>query len=281
VKGWLSNLEGDVRYGGTRTLPGRVLHAMGAQGINIGAQAGAGDTLASPVLGPIHAAQGVAETPEHPVRGPLKALGGVLETATLPASFMAPEAAETSAAIPGMVASKVTGRAAKSAGGELFNTVAKAASDANLTVNTGEAIEAAQKITENAARAGRNVLGIRKFVQRVSDAEKGPLTYEEARGFYQNIRNLSVSDQNALNPATKRLVDNFLSKLDSGIRTAADSIGQGDNYSKAMELYRKGAQQAEFYEKKLVPYMKKLAVGAAIGVGARGGYDLYDLISSK
>jgi hypothetical protein len=254
---------------------------MGAQGINIGAQAGAEDTLASPVLGPIHAAQGVAETPQHPVRGPLKALGGVLETATLPASFIAPEAAEASAAIPEMMASKVTGRATKAASGELFNTVAKAASDANLTIDVGQAVEAAQKITENAARAGRNVLGIRKFVQRVSDAEKGPLTYEEARGFYQNIRSLSVSDQNALNPATKRLVDNFLSKLDSGIRTAAESIGQGDNYSKAMQLYRKGAQQAEFYEEKLAPYMKKLAAGAAIGVGARAGYDLYDLLSSK
>lgn len=292
VRGWLQDLEGDVRYGSKSTLPGRVLHAMGAHGINVGAQASAGDYIESPILGTIHAAQGVAMTPEHPVRGPLKTLGGLLEASQIPASFMAPEVAEGAAQVaggaaqvPGKIAGIVTGRAAKTAGGELFNTVSKAASDANLTVDANAAFDAAQKIAENADQAGRNVLGIRKFMNRVTDPDKGPLTYEEARGFYKNIGDLSVSEKNALNKPTKRLVVGFLKELDTGIRGAAESIGQGENYSKAMELYHTGAQRADFVSDTLTPLAKSAAKGAvkggAWGVTATGaGLGLYDLLKS-
>jgi hypothetical protein len=91
---WLRDLEGDVRYGGTTTLPGRILKKMGAQGLNVGSQGNADTVLQSTPLGPIHVAQGIAE------KRPLHAAKGVLETAELPLEFVGgPVAHETAGAL--------------------------------------------------------------------------------------------------------------------------------------------------------------------------------------
>lgn len=87
---WLEQLEGDIRSGSGFTLPGRILQKLGAKGI--GQEGSPGETLTSPILGPIHAAQGVVD--KDPVRGAKKVVGGALETLTLPAAFVAPEAGE-------------------------------------------------------------------------------------------------------------------------------------------------------------------------------------------
>lgn len=123
---WLRDLESDIRGGGGATLPGRVLQKMGAQGINVGAQAQGGETLTSPLTGAVHTAQGVAEIPQHPVSGTGHALGGLLEAATLPLSFMAPEAGELAAGAAGKATSKVVAsKALKQAAGETGETIAK------------------------------------------------------------------------------------------------------------------------------------------------------------
>jgi hypothetical protein len=95
---WLRDLEGDVRYGGTTTLPGRILKKMGAQGLNVGSQGNADTVLQSTPLGPIHVAQGIAE------KRPLHAAKGLLETAELPLEF-----------VGGPVANKAAGALAKGA----------------------------------------------------------------------------------------------------------------------------------------------------------------------
>jgi hypothetical protein len=92
---WLRDLEADVRYGGTTTMPGRILKKMGAQGLNVGSQGNADTVLQSTPLGPIHAAQGFAE------KRPLHAAKGILETIELPLEFVGgPTAGAVADAIP-------------------------------------------------------------------------------------------------------------------------------------------------------------------------------------
>lgn len=97
---WLNNLEQDVRYGGQSTGLGKFLHAIGMQGINRGVS-GDDPAIATPITGPIHAAQGAAMIPSHPIQGALRAGSGLLETATLPTAFVAPEGANVAATAAG------------------------------------------------------------------------------------------------------------------------------------------------------------------------------------
>src|SRR5687767_693753 len=46
-RGWMHDLESDIRYGNDRTFVGKILKKMGAQGVNVGSQAAAGDQMAS------------------------------------------------------------------------------------------------------------------------------------------------------------------------------------------------------------------------------------------
>lgn len=99
VAQWLTDLESDLRYGGTQTAIGRGLKKIGYQGAeSLGGEEGtAGKTIISPLTGPVFAAHGV-------VTGkPLEVLSGIGEAAELPMQFAAPETKEleATAQVPG------------------------------------------------------------------------------------------------------------------------------------------------------------------------------------
>lgn len=237
---WLNQAESDFRYGGQSTILGKLLHSMGAQGVNVGSQAGAGEQLVSPVLGTLHAAQGVAMTPDHPIAGPLKAAGGVLEAATLPASFMAPEAGETAAKVPGVLARLIPSTARA---GETFSQVKSAAG--NIPLDLTEPGNAALNIQRLSESGGAMPKVVRDFLKRASDPSKQPLTYSEARDFYSNASRLSADEAQRLTPVMKREVGNFRAALNRSLQGAADQVGQGQNYADAINEYARASRQKE------------------------------------
>lgn len=263
VGGYLSSLEGDVKYGSQNTLLGKMLHGMGAQGTQVGAQAGAGDTLASPITGPIHTAQGVSQMGQHPFLGALKALGGLAETASIPAAFMAPEAAESAAAAP----SKVTGRAAIDSASQAFQKVMGLAKDqpVPMTDNLSQSLSRYQDLVN---AGGSRSLSVSKLLNRVTAPNAAPLSYSEARDFASNISRLSADETQRLTPVMRLQVGNIKAALNEAVGQAAGSAGQGSQYAGAMQNYAGGMRRQENVSE-IVDLLKKGAM-SAVGGGIAG-----------
>lgn len=261
AKAWLSNLETDFRQGTTNTFPGKILSAMGAQGVDRGAQAGTVDSnLMTPVLGPIHTAQGIAETPDHPVRGPLKAIGGALETMTLPASFMAPEANMGLDKIP-----------SKSYAGEMLGRIKAAAGASEVDPNAaGQVALQTQKLAES---GGQMPKVVKDFLKRVTDPAKPPLSFAEARDFYSNATRLSADEFNKMTGPMKRQIGQFTEALGGSIQDAATKAGYGDEFSSAMQEFRRASQISGAVKAGAKFAGKSIAAGTV-------GYGTYELVKA-
>jgi len=219
--------------------------------------------MGSAVLGPIHAAQGVAETPEHPIRGPLKAVGGALEAMTIPAAFVGPEVVGEK--IPGMIPS--VERAGQAAERVLAVTKGK-------PVSVSGAGNVALEIDKMAQSGGSMPKVIRDFLRRTTDPEKGPLTYEEARAFYQNATRLSVDEMNRLTPNAKRLVGKFTHELGQSISQTTAESGALKDYQSFMREYHSAMKM-----RRQIDALKKWAVKSV--PYAAGAYALDRIISDK
>lgn len=101
VRNWLEDAQEDIHHGTTLTLPGKVLHALGATGLDTGVSEGASQAMQamSPlglVTGPLEAAHGGIEaadpesTRSQQVRGANELLGGVGKTVGGALPFAAP-----------------------------------------------------------------------------------------------------------------------------------------------------------------------------------------------
>jgi hypothetical protein len=101
---WADDISDDIKYGTDHTGIGSVLKAMGARGVYAGNSQEVGEFMASLPLGLLKAAKGATQLAPHEIGGPegktwegVKNLGGgLLQAATLPASFVAPEASPLS-----------------------------------------------------------------------------------------------------------------------------------------------------------------------------------------
>lgn len=260
---WLNGAENDVRYGGTSTIIGKLMHGLGAQGINRGVSEGAADQIGGPIVGPIRAAQGVADMGQHPVLGGLKALSGLIQTASPALAFAAPEAAEEAATIP----SRISGRALIDGSKDAFQEVMGAAK--NVPIDTTAPGNTALQIKNMADRGGSLPKVVNDFLKRATDPSKGPVTYEEGRDFASNAGKLSVDEMNKLKPAMKRMIGQFAGDLGQANANAADEAGKLPVYQNAMQNYSTGMQRQA-----AIKLLKgKLAQGAAGAVGGGiGGY---------
>lgn len=150
-----------------------------------------------------------------------------------------------------------------------FKEVASAANPA--TVDTAISGNTALEIQKMAESGGTQPKVIRDFVKRVTDPQKGPLTYEEARKFYTNASRLSADESQRLTPDMKRMVGQFRADLDSAISQTASGAGKGPQYTQAMRDYR-GASKTAGHLENLKEYGKKAAIAGTLG---GGGYGLY------
>lgn len=83
---------------------------------------------------------------------------------------------------------------------------------------------------------------LNKFMQRITRPGQGPLTYDEARNFYQTLGNLSVDETNKLPKTVKYELKNMLGGLKQDIGNTAQNAGAGAQYYDAMNEYRNASQ---------------------------------------
>jgi hypothetical protein len=274
VRTWLQDLQGDIQYGSGNTLPGRMLKAAGAPGINKGVSEGAAQQVAGPLIGPANTALAAMDIPKHPISGTLRTLGGVLQTAGPATAFYAPEAgeaAQTASGIPGAIAKRMVPNVASAA--QKFEEVGNVAKDVPVSLTNSS--EAAIKLMD---WQKKTQLGptINKFLNRVTSPNQGPLTYDEARGFYKILGRLSADEASKLPDPVKYDLTQMVRGLKQDIGDAAGTVGKGDQYYSAMQEFSK-AKKLEDLKASLVKYGVKPAIGAgAATVGAKAGYDFYN-----
>lgn len=270
AKSFLQNLEGDIRYGGTATPIGKALRVLGAPGVNTGVSEGAADKVASPILGPIRAAQGIADIPDHPVMGALKAASGALQTADIPLSFIgsAPGNAES---VMGKVIPSV---AKEQAAGKFADVMAAARNEpVNVTSNLSQALDRYGQLVD--AGGGRST-AVSKLLNRITSPDAPPLTYREARDFYSNLTRLSADEFGRLTPVMQAQVTKVTQALGESIGQTANSVGKGDQLAEAMKQYKYGAQGEKLADKAI-----KYGVGAAAGGGIAGAVAKYTYLHGR
>lgn len=192
---WAQNVADDIKYGTDLTGVGSVLKGMGAHGVYSGNSKAVGDFMASLPLGLLKAGKGTAELSQSGQRwqGTKDVAGGLLDAATIPGSFVAPEAGE------------LAGQGINEAG----NAIASQASRAAKAVKAPFTVDSIQPELQNAIRqtlasvakdAGVNVSdtsSIRDAAQAVSDAikAKGSALYKQLDNALGGTRFQTFDDQ--------------------------------------------------------------------------------------
>jgi hypothetical protein len=246
---WLRDLEADVRYGGTTTLPGRILKKMGAQGLNVGSQGNADTVLQSTPLGPIHAAQGFAE------KRPLQVAKGLLETAELPLEFVGgPTAGAVADAIP------VAGQIAKQTVKQGARAIAEAPRpSAKLTRRVLESVDkvanhekipvAGKNLPERLTSLSQGFISRAKTVyqqlDKAADGNLQPLldTIEETKHAIQAQKNLDPEKAAKLAKELARLEGQKASTIarltQNGVTDAEKVLREADrNYARGKQIER-------------------------------------------
>lgn len=119
--------------------------------------------------------------------------------------------------------------------GQKFESVMSAAR--NVPVDITAPGNVALRISQLAERGGSMPMAVRKFMARVTDPNKAPMVYEEARDFASNISRLSANEFSRLTPAVAREVANMRVALNESIAQAAKQAGKLPEYRAAMREY--------------------------------------------
>jgi hypothetical protein len=73
------------------------------------------------------------------------------------------------------------------------------------------------------------------------------------------------------------MMGEFTQRLGDSLWEAAQTVGKGGEYNKAMKMYRQ-ASRAKDVVRKIAPYAAKAGLGAAAGAGGLGAYKLYETL---
>lgn len=102
------------------------------------------------------------------------------------------------------------------------------------------------------------------------------MTYEEARDYYSLLSKMSVEETNKLSGPVKFTLQKMTAGLKQDIGNAAESVGRGADYYKAMGDYASAARLQEWYD----TAKKALKYGAA-AYGLGRVMKLGDLITER
>jgi hypothetical protein len=117
---------------------------------------------------------------------------------------------------------------------------------------------------------GSRSMSVEKLLQRVTNPDKGPLTYDEARLFQSNISRLSADEAQRLTPVMKRAVGNIAGNLGDAVSSTAESGGKLEQFQGAMKEYGRAMRLKDAGE-----FAKDKAFKAILGGGATAaGYEL-------
>lgn len=174
------------------------------------------------------------------------------------------------------VASKVSPTAMKEAAGGLLQSVAHDAD--KIPVQLENSGDPALKLMN---WQGKTQLGptINKYLNRITNPKLGPLTYSEARDYYQLLGRLSSDEASKLPPTVQRDLTQMVVGLKQDIGSSADQVGRAADYYKGMGDYATASRLQDWYDftKDLLTKetVKGLAKGAGVGAGGAVGYQVY------
>lgn len=249
---WFQQAEEDLIHGGGRTVLGRALGHLqgrgdkGYAGLEAGVSPGVAEYMGSPELGVMQAGKGLAETATgHPLTG-LKDVGvGALKAATIPASFIGPEASEAALdAIPtrakaGRLLDEVRSAVNARPEGPLpasGTPLPQPFSQVGMT-RTLPAIERAQRLSEE----GHGAIGaLDRLYNRINTTN--PLDYDEAFSRRSALGTLTGEDKMRATPSLKAAAKQVYRALGEDIGDTAERAGVGRQYRQGMRTYRQAMQ---------------------------------------
>lgn len=167
-------------------------------------------------------------------------------------------------AVPAIKGARAIPSAARA--GRTFQDVMGAAK--SIPIDITHPGNVALRIAELGERGGTMPRPVTQFLRRVTDPEKAPMNYEEARDFASNISRLSADEFNRLTPVVRKEVAGLRVALNKSVADAAKSAGKGKEYVQAMSEYAKAMKMRDALDA-----FKEGAKGAlpkAIGGGALG-----------
>jgi hypothetical protein len=229
---------------------------------------GIGDFMASPLLGLLRATKGSAEIQGgKPWQGAKDIAGGGMEAGTIPSLMFAPEGAGFA---KGLLPS--TEKA-----GKLLDAVEQAAG--HVPIDLTGPMKEAQEIILNAKSGASRPKVIADFIRRISDPKQPPLTYAEARKFYENAGSRLATDVQGqvLKGKPRYMLTKFEKSLDAANQGAAEKVGQGQAYADAMRAYSKASKlesSGRWAAKKAIKGAGIAGGSVAAGMGAKAGYDM-------
>jgi hypothetical protein len=263
----------DVQYGGDATPIGKILKLMGAKGTRIGSQAEAGDFMGSPVTGPINVLRGSAINSQEGRRGEgaWEGIKGLAETGQIPGMVIAPEATPVVGQVARKGAAKVFGSVSQAE--PKFQEVMGAAKD--VPIDLAKVQDAVARTIELSKRGhGTPPSPIKDFIARMDRVgELGPITYQEARDFASAAGKLSAAEKLGTSKSMFAQLKMFAKGLGEANAGAADQAGKLEQYTEAMDLFRKAMNT-----RRVAKNAGKVAVGAS---GLYGTYRAYNDLTKK
>jgi hypothetical protein len=127
---------------------------------------------------------------------------------------------------------------------------------------TDKLSDSTMRIKELADTGSTMPQAARKFLVRVTDPNKPPLTFAEARDFQSNISKLSADENMKLTPVMRRAVGQWAKDFGNTVSDTAEAGGQGPKFDDAMKEYAQAMRLRSVGSKALK------AIGGATTAGA-------------
>lgn len=249
--------------------------------------AGAIQGATAPFVHPVQTVEGIGNLIAHPV-DTVKA------------------AASSAASNPAQTLGNVVGGAVLAGGaGEAGSAAADAISDAMPAAQKARAAGLLQSVAHdanqvpvqlnNAGDAASDLMDwqkktqlgptVNKFLNRITDPKQGPLTYEDARDYYQLLGRMSVNESTKLAPAVQRDLTRMVVGLKQDIGDAADTVGRAQDYYQGIGDYAQASKYQDWLDDAKDFVAKQAIPAAAKGVGAAGAggaaYGLWKYLTGK
>lgn len=142
-----------------------------------------------------------------------------------------------------------------------------------------EMTDGLSKATARAQELGNSQtipVSVRKFISRVTDPDKGHLTYNEARDFLTKFGQMTSDEATKIAPVVKGQVQKMAGELKDAISATADRAGKLEDFQSSMREYASAKKiQAVADWVKTEGVKKALAGAATAGGAAAGGYTAY------
>ena len=144
----------------------------------------------------------------------------------------------------------------------------------NVSVDISGPGNLALEVAEKGARGGTTPRAVTGFIRRITDPEKGPLTYEEARDWASNISRLSADEFQRLTPVMRREMIRFRVALNQAVGRAAESVGEGKTYTSAMKEFSRAAKLRDVADDVWTQTKRWAIPGTIVGYGLNKISDL-------